>query len=194
MNKAQEVIETISLLLEKKGKKVKVPDFKRRKDAVDFLNKLGLDDTVIGDLFDPDTGEIWMEPGQTKRKLLKAKAKGILSIPSADLDFMAMTYKKNRDGYWEDESDFYTFYHVIEKPLEKMVDEPEKLLVGDYDIYVSFPVKIKRKDGKPFTEVDMWNIEEFIKFKEDGFFSGNIGIQFSGREGSKIGSFEPTFK
>jgi len=188
--RAHALIDELEKIAER-GRKVKVPKLKTTKEMVTFYNSLGLDDTVVDDLFDPETGEVILEPGETKRKLLKHKAKTSYQarVDGEPFDYVAPAYSAN----WS-ESDFHAFYYLVTKELSKMVDDPETLLAGDYDVYTNFPAAIKRKDNKPFTDVDIWNIQQYKAYLYAKVLPHNIEVRNEFGVGAKKGTFSPIFK
>jgi hypothetical protein len=187
MSRAESLINNLELF-EKKGKKIKVPKFKTDNDAFTFVKNLGLDNTPVSDVILPDTGEVIMEPGDTKRNKLKSQAKS--NLYDDDLwDLIVGSFKNPK--HWIDlyDNDFRDFYHIVEKSIKDMVDDPDKLEKGDYDIYMSIPAAISRKDGKPFTQTDVENIDTYTKFVE----TTSIKVWFLGKKGAKRGTFEPIF-
>jgi len=147
------------------AKVAKVPkEFKSTKDMVKFINSLNPNAKLSGDIVDPETGEVIMWRGETRRKVLKRDFK---RFDDYDLtgDVMFLDYP-------EDEDTFKEYFYVIEKPISKIVDLPHD--EHDYDLSMVIPSKIKRKDGKAFTSEDKDSIADYIKFK--GKHLGNMKI------------------
>ena len=153
------LIKLTSLLSE--GKKVKVPTFKTSKQAEDFVKNLKFDDVVAKDVFDPETGEVYMEQGWSKKKIAKNKAKNKHQFDMIkDLD---------TGEYWgrsEDVGDLQKFYLIKFEDLDKGWSEKErdKMFDAGYDVSVNLPKSIMRRDKKPFTENDVEVLKTFEAF------------------------------
>jgi len=151
------------ILTEGKVKKISVPSFKSKKELDDFIRSMSVDATPKDYVVDPESGEVIMSPGDTKRKILKKKAKNAIS----DIDDMApiIYYKKGSESF--DEPEMFDFYNIVMKSIRSMVDDPEGMRAQDYDIDSDMPVVIKRKDRKPLTDDDMDNIKYFQDYHND---------------------------
>jgi len=178
-------------LKEAKKNKVKAPKIKTKKQALDFISKLGLNDTPDRDIIDVDSGEVLMEPGDTKYLWMKKMKKderdyyktvhGDATVP----DIYVTDY--------DDENEFKDFYVVLEKPIRKLIHNPDEMQDADYDIDVVIPVGIARRDLQKMTNDDMDNIESYIKWKEEEMNSPNIKLSISGKRGDKRVQVEPRF-
>ena len=166
---------------------VKVPNggkFKNEKAIKDFIKKLGGKDKVGGDIYDGETGEIWMEKGDSKAKLAKKKGKHYTD----DYDKWELYTFDN------DKQEFEDYFYVVYRDNAKGMSDEEKetLRSGDYEYDFQVPSKIKRKDGKSFTQNDKENIKDFADWYGKYVLSGgniniNVGI------GSKVADGEPQY-
>lgn len=174
--------------MKRRVKKVKVPKFKTKEEVIQFIKGLGLDDTPMEDVVDPEFGEVLMEPGQTKRARLKRKAKSS-NEPEGLWDLEVGQFRNPK--HWVDlyDNDFNDFYNIVTKSVKDVIDNPEEMENADYDIYALMPTAISRKDGKPFTSTDLYNIEQYMKFME----TTTIKLWFQGKKGAKRGTFSPVF-
>lgn len=167
--------------------------FKDYKTTEDFIARMGVDQTPAVDFVDGQSGEILMQVGETKRVALKkrGKQKVMQKYEDALEGVLLMSYSGR--GYWEDEGDFDRFYNIIKVDMEKYVDDPQMMYDADYDVSVSFPSKIKRKDGRPFSWMDIHNIDAYIAMWEFQNGGGNIKLNGSYKEGARIAQFDPMF-
>jgi hypothetical protein len=176
------MIKLKNLLTEKN---VKVPNvFKNEKAVKDFIKKLSGKDKVGDDVVDGETGEVWMEKGDSKAKLAKKNAKHYTD----DYDKWELYTFDNDKQEFEDH--FYVVYRDNAKGMSD--EEKEMLRSGDYDYDFKVPSKIKRKDGKAFTQNDKENIQDFADWYGKNVLSGgniniNVGI------GSKVADGEPQY-
>lgn len=177
------MIKLKNLLTEKN---VKVPGtFKNEKAVKDFIKKLGGKDKVDDDIINGETGEIWMEKGDSKAKLARKKGK----LHTDDYDKWEF-YTFDDDIGQEFEDYFYVVYRDNAKGMSD--EEKEMLRSGDYDYDFQFPSKIKRKDGKAFTQNDKQNIKDFADwYTKDILYGGNIHINVG--IGSKVADGEPQY-
>jgi hypothetical protein len=167
-------------------KTVKVPNggkLKNEKAVKDFIKKLGGKDKVNNDVWNGETGEIWMEKGDSKAKLAKKNKHYTDDYDKWEL----YTFDNDKDEF---EDYFYVVYRDNAKGMSD--EEKEMLRSGDYDYDFSFPSKIKRKDGKKFTQNDKENIEDFADwYTKKVLYGGNIKINVG--IGSKIADGEPQY-
>lgn len=175
------------ILLEGKGKRIKPPfeyhkkyDYyivKSENDFFKWYNKLNLDDIIDSDIVLGDTGEVLIEKGQSRRKLLKKKgtkeynewgAKSFETIKQKAREKIEAPYLVNSSSFFEE--DFELFYNIeFKQILEITGGDKEELNDADYDVERNVPYKIERKDKRNFVDADKHNIEEYTKFgkKED---------------------------
>jgi hypothetical protein len=170
--------------------------FKDWKKAEQYLARMGVDDTPKIDLIDGQSGEVLMQPGETKRAKLKKSGK--IDIHKKYQDAMSgpwlYSYTKNDRGYWDDEWRFNDFYNVIEAPVSKVVDDVEMMRQADYDVDTVYPSKIKRKDGRPFTEYDVDNIEYYMNMWHNTSGPGNIELwPRQAQVGQRVLALDPVF-
>ena len=172
------------------AKIAKVPKFKTSKQMFDWMKSIPANAKVGDDVFDPETGEVHMEKGQSKAKLGKLyyKKHGNSRKSLDDIDFFYF------DPHYSDKHDFEEYFNVVYRDNAKGMsdDEKEMLRSGDYDYDFSFPSKIKRKDGKPFNENDKENIENFIEwYQKNVLYGGNIHINVG--IGKNVADGEPMY-
>ena len=177
----------------KRGKNVKVPNFKTEKQAYDFVKKLGPDDTTNDDVVNPLTGEVIWKPKQTKRDIMKKGYKrdqkdAFWDDPTPMIDFFG------RNDY-ESEREMENFYNIVYKDIADLIDKEslKTVLAGDYDPYQEIPRAISRKDGKKFDEYDVDNIKNFIEYRSERL--GNIKLYEAPpvKQGKKRVMFDFTF-
>jgi len=166
---------------EKRIRKIKVPKFKDSSSAQSFMDKLGPDDLPASDVLDPETGEFYFIKGDksfsTKRAAGKASAKRDREDDEEyGPDEPYFSFSK-RDSYRE-EREFEKFYGVVKKDLSKMLGKAEskRMMDADYDVYVDIPRAISRKDGKPFTDNDKENINNYLTWWTENI-TGNIMLK-----------------
>ena len=163
-------------------KRVAVPKFRKSSQALDFIRRMKPDHTPSGDIVDPETGEVLMQPGETKRKRAKELSKRHRGLK----DMVPFMFFPGDEGLFED------WYNVIWTPIEKIVSDPEMLRAGDYDVSYRIPRYIKRKDRKPFEDDDVDNIDEYIKYLNKSVLPHNIKLEWH-RQGSAMAVSEPIF-
>ena len=181
------MIKLTSLI--KEAKKEKPPKFKTSQQMFDWMKNIPANAKVTDDVFDPETGEIHMEKGQSKMKLGKLYYKRHGNNKTLDhIDFFYF------DPHYSDKNEFEDYYNVVYRDNAKGMSDEEKEMLrsGDYDYDFSFPSKIKRKDGKPFTDNDKDNIENFAEwYQKNVLYGGNIHINVG--IGSKVADGEPQY-
>jgi len=171
------------------GRRVRVPSFRTSRDAEDWIARLGPNDSPVDDVVDPESGEILMEPGETKRKKAKRSMRGVgrrrKPTRYQDTDSPLLD-PPGRGDYWRDERQFNDFYNVVMKPMADEVDDPEHMMAMDYDVSYDFPAVVARKDRKPLNQDDVDNIQYFLDYRYNiGPF--NIKLQPIGlKVGGKI--------
>ena len=170
------------------AKKVKVPEFKTPEQMEKFIAKMHPDATPDVHIVDPETGEIFMEPGQTKRKIAKQKLKNARpkENPAIWIDPYYGSVGGGRRGYWDHHGEFLKLYNVVMRDYSKEVDDVEYLRKHDYDVEFDYPAIIKRKDGKPFDEMDIDVVNGFIKYSNDILPGRNIKILGKAKEGQRL--------
>lgn len=170
-------------------KVVKVPKFKTGREAAQFISTLPSNATVNDDVINYETGEVLMEPGDTKTKMVKQKLKRIENLYD----------KWDRFHFFNDshsnKQDFEEMFNVVYKNNIKGMDkdEIEMLRNGDYNPDFDFPSKIKRKDGKPFTKNDVENIENFADWYAKYVLPYGVKINAYAQRGKKIAETEPMY-
>ena len=174
----------VSALIERKGKKIKVPKFKKSRDAEKFLDSLGLDDVPNADVIDPETGEVLFDPNnknsnRSKRKRLKARGKRDIADKEEDKewDYPDIFFDDYNDPRAEQE--MAVAYNIVFKEMKKLVNKGdlEMLAKADYDVGWRIPKALARKDGKKFIEQDVENVERFVEYWSDRM--GNIKLHSS---------------
>lgn len=134
-------------------KSVNVPNFKTSKEAQIFLKKLGIDDSPNKEVADPETGEVYMMKGTTKRKLFLSDArKALKSLDSEDDVYV---------GIWPE--DFEKYYNVVYKDGATLVDNPKELRDNDYAIDIRVPYLVRRKSKSKVNDTDIDNLKDFIQ-------------------------------
>lgn len=168
------------------AKKVKVPEFKTPEQMEKFIAKMHPDATPDDLVSDPETGEIFMEPGQTKRKLAKQRLKK--ATPKVNPAIWINPYDSRYDGWggWSSLGDFEKIYNVVERDYAKEVDDAEHLRKHDYDVDFRYPAAIKRKDGKAFDEFDVDAITDFLKYSNDALPGRNIKLLGKPKKGQNL--------
>jgi len=176
-------------LLTEKTVKVK-GYFKNEKAIQDFMAKLGANDKVGDDVIDGETGEVIMNKGETKTKLAKRDRKSLEKYGNWD-KWDSFTFINDRNSHKED---FEEYFNVIYRDNAKGMsdDEKEMFRQGDYEYDFQLPSKIKRKDGKPFTDNDKQNIENFGEWYGQYVLSGG-NIHISVGIGKKVADGEPQY-
>ena len=126
-------------------RKVKVPNkgiFPNKEKAINFIKNLEQDDTPVYNIVDGETGEIFMEPGQTKRKQEKQWKK-------YEKNMYKLIYGDEEEFVYDSRYDVIdNFYTILRKDLDHGMSkkEKEKMRQADYDLSYNVPVKISRKD------------------------------------------------
>lgn len=162
----------------RKGKSVKPPGKLDKKGGyyettedtfIKWYNKLGLDDVVSADVV-IETGEVVMEKGQSRRKILKKSKKLHVWGEWSDKSFEAIKdrAKEKLDApfIYDFERDMDSFYDLKMEDIHKVagIDDPEKFgEESNYDTFGSMPAEIKRKDGFSFKDNDLTNIKGYIQ-------------------------------
>lgn len=179
------MIKMVDLISEVKT--VKVPKFKTSKQVTDFLKSIPATAKVDNDIWDPQTGEVYMEKGQSKAKLSKKQYKQ-LSPELTPIDWFTFLDRNDR-------KDFEKFFNVIYRDFGKGLsdDEKEMYTSGDYEWEFEYPSKIKRKDGKPFTQNDVNNIEYFAEWYSKNVLSYGAKLSVYVKEGNKMAEPEVQF-
>jgi hypothetical protein len=173
----------------KEAKTVKVPKFKTSKEVANFITKLPSNVKVADDVFDPETGEVYMEKGDTKAKLEKKKIKSLERLWD----------KWDRFHFFNDshsrKKDFEEYFNVVYRDFGKGLSDEEKEMYfsGGYEWDFDYPSKIKRKDGKSFTQNDVENIENFADWYSKYVLSYGAKLQAYAQEGKKIAEIESMF-
>ena len=164
----------------------KVPTFKKSKDMETWFSRLNGADKVSTDVIDPETGEIILEKGKQKKSL--GKNPFLTGRPSrygvppniSDKDYGIALYDAKK------------FYHVVETTVKK-ASGMDDILVGahDYDIEMTMPSLIKRKDGQPMDEDDEWNMKDISSAWAN--MANNMSLTYSYKNGKKIAQFDVAF-
>lgn len=168
------------------SRRVKVPVLRRSSDADRFLSALGPDDTPSEHVVDPETGEVLMSPGDTKRKQAKQQyhqSQSDRMNPSA----LLMYFGKGERGHWDSLQDFERLFNVVYRDFSKDVDDPDYYRSNDYDVEFDYPAAIKRKDGKRMDEYDVDAVESFVNyFNSTRRDSPNLVVKAFARVGDSI--------
>jgi len=132
------------------------PNFKSSKDALQWYSGLGPSTKVSDDVIDPETGEIYLQRGQSKKS--EKKRDIIKKIKKANVGDKYDLYT------FRDKRDFEKIFNVVKwDPSKETSDEElDDLHSKGYDLEVNIPKLIARKDRKDFTDNDEWNIESYI--------------------------------
>lgn len=168
------------------ARKVKVPDFKTPEQMWRFIGNMHPDETPDSEIYDPETGEVHMVPGQTKRKLAKQKLKQAKPKENPAIWIDAYSPKLDGRGNWNHLGEFKKLYNVVMRDYSKEVDDAEHLRKHDYDVDFEYPAAIKRKDGKPFDEFDVENVNSFIQYSNDILPGRNIKIMGKAKKGQRL--------
>jgi hypothetical protein len=173
------------------------------RDAEQFINSLGPEDSPDTEVIDPDSGDVldWPDRG-TRRAQRDAEYQAQKDREEEEAWDTPMLYtsdlKKHDDRSWDRISDFrfnaeYTDHYDVEwANIEDLVDDPQQYYEGDYDIGVDIPVKISRTDGKKFDKQDRENFKELYKLFRLATYNISVAYAGSSDEG-KTAHFYPTF-
>lgn len=173
------------------------------RDAEQFINSLGPEDSPDTEVIDPDSGDVldWPDRG-TRRAQRDAEYQAQKEREEEEAWETPMLYtfdlKKHDDRSWDRISDFrfnaeYTDHYNVEwANIEDLVDDPQQYYEGDYDIGVDIPVKISRTDGKKFDKQDRENFKELYKLFRLATYNISVAYAGSSDEG-KTAHFYPTF-
>ena len=168
------------------AKKVKVPEFKTPEQMEKFIAKMHPDATPEVHIADPETGEIFMLPGQTKRKIAKQafKARSKSKVNQASL--LWPWSKGDRDNF--EDAAFNSVYNVVNRDYAKEVgkQEAENLRNHDYDVDFDYPAAIKRKDGQKFDEYDVDILTSYLGYRNYILPGRNIKILGYPKEGQNL--------
>lgn len=170
--------------------------FESWKEAIAWFNKLGIDDVVGEEVVIGETGEIAFDKGATRRSAFKKQAKADLKHKAemAGLNYPILSQYRKNSEWWDDLNDFEDFYRILKKPADKFMGVDADEMRGlDYDVEFTAITAVGRKDGKPFTEEDTWNIAEFVEYYQDTVVPFNIKMQVFnnkvGRRGCTFGYY-----
>ncbi len=97
-------------------KQISVPKFKNKKEFLEWYEKLNPNDSPSEDVVDPDTGEVLLEPGQTKNLIKKAKEKW-------KIDYKKKMEKLDREIHGLDKEIEKEKQNTIDKNLLKIADK-----------------------------------------------------------------------
>jgi hypothetical protein len=168
------------------AKVVKVPEFKTPEEMEKFLSKMHPDATPEDAIWDPETGEVFMQRGETKRKLAKKafKAQSKSKVNQASL---LWPWSKGDKDYFEDAA-FNSVYNVVNRDYAKEVGskEAENLRDNDYDVDFDYPAAIKRKDGQQFDEYDVDILVSYLGYRNYILPGRNIKILGYPKKGQTI--------
>jgi len=92
-------------------------------------------------------------------------------------------------------NDFEDLFDIKEVDFGKGLSDEEKKMYtdGDYEWEFTYPREIKRKDGKPFTNIDAHNIKEYAKWFSKYVLSYNVVLSTYAPKGKKVAELEPQF-
>ncbi len=164
-------------LKESKFTLVKVPNnFKDFKSLVDWFIQQPMDSKFKNDLIDPETGEVLLDQGATKKKAIKDRGKF--------LD--ALRTRMTKDEYEElkvpvfynekNLKDFESFYNIAYSVVSKKLDHPKEMKDAGYDIESKMPSIIKRKDNYKLTSSDKDTIESYIEWYADNELPFDVSL------------------
>ena len=146
-------MKTFKELME--AKTVRVPKFKTTKDMLKFISSLGGNDKVTDDVYDPETGEMYIQKGQNKKQASKHH-------PAMDPRNLRTVSVKNKDNSFSSfNMDFKDIYKVVSASVGKIAGVSSKD-VPDTDVSTKIPYLISRKDGKPISDDDIDEIEIWL--------------------------------
>lgn len=140
------------------AKVIKVPNLKTNSQALKFISNLPASATVNSHIINPESGELYMSPGDTKIKLARNKAKDRIDPREVIIDI----------------KDVENYYNIVKKSIRTIIDTSR--VDPDVDIDSIIPVFFSRTDLGKLQTYDMENIEEYLDdYKEE---AGLQGIKF----------------
>lgn len=148
-------MKTFSQILTE-AKSVKVPKFKTTADMLKFISSLSGGDKVLDDVWDPDSGELYMSKGQNKKQATKQHS----AMDPRSLNKIKI---KNKVRATVGDAEFDEIYQWVEQPISKITGTT----VDDYDTSLRIPAFISRKDGTKIDDDDVYEIEEWMYDKYD---------------------------
>jgi len=152
---------------------VKVPDFESGGEAAKWIKRQRPKSKIKGDIFNPETGEIFLEDGQKLTKYQIYRLTNLLSGRGSGRFNKKDSKTDDRDGGFLSAKDYKKYYRIVDRKN------------GVFVIY--------RSDGKKFYPYDEENIEDIIwkiieeeneQYKYDGEAKGF-------KEGTKYYKVEP---
>lgn len=141
------------------------------------------DDVAEYDYVDAASGEVLWEEGQTAHEALMRQDSQYRkqNTPVEPQDIFIV----NALNEMEDE------YNVEFKTIEDIVDDPKGLVDGDYDVYVSIPYVVSRRDNAPFSDQDVENVDQYLDEYNAEIMPQNIRLTYYGEiEGKKSVKFD----
>ncbi len=171
------------LINESKRNIVKVPnEFQDWDSLVKWFRKQPIDAKFMGDIIDPETGEVIGDHGSTKKKLLKDRGKFLDAARSriSKDEYQELKVPDFYDG--DDLRAFENFYNIAYSIVSKKIDHPEEMKKAGYDIDSKMPTIIKRKDNVKLTMADKVSIESYMDWYSDEKlpFDVSLGVFFKG--------------
>ena len=173
------------------------------RDAEEFIDSLGPEDTPDTEVIDPDSGDVldWPDTAtrrdqeeraeRERREKEEAEAEDTPMLYSFDLKPHGFEAWDRINQFRYDE-EFTDHYDVEWRNMEDLVDNPDQYYEGDYDIGVDMPVKISRKDGKKFDKQDRENFKQLYKIFRIATY--NISVAYAGSsDDGTVAHFYPTF-
>lgn len=168
------------------AKVVRVPEFKTSEEMEKFLKNMHPDATPDDAIWDPETGEVFMQRGETKRKLAKKAFKAQSKSKVNQASLLWPWSKGDRDNF--EDAAFNSVYNVVNRDYAKEVGakEAENLRSHDYDVDFDYPAAIKRKDGQKFDEYDVDILVSYLGYRNYILPGRNIKILGHPKKGQTI--------
>jgi len=167
------------------SKVINVPKFRTEKEMNSFISNMKPDETPENYIVNPETGEIVMFNGETKRKKAKELSK---HRPTPDDSLWIPDWWKDSGEHWEGINAFKRIFNIVTKELSDEVENPQQMLDADYDVNISYPSKVKRKDGKKFNDSDLDAIESYFDWQAYIIKSISPGLQLKYSTSGNIAS------
>ncbi len=173
------------------------------RDAEEFIDSLGPEDSPDTEVIDPDSGDVLDWPDTATRRDQEERAERERQDREEEEAWdtpMLYSFDLKPHGLeaWDRieqfrfNSEFTDHYDVEWNNIENLVDNPEQYYEGDYDIGVDIPVRISRKDGKKFDKQDRENFKQLYKIFKLATY--NISVAFAGSsDDGTVAHFYPTF-
>lgn len=108
-----------SYFIESLQRRVNVPDFENREEIDDFIDSLKDDDIIMDDIIDPETGDIIMEKGDTKRDKNKSDDEDLKNKSKNQANKFKDYLKKAKNKEEEDNQSPEEKYKLTIQEIEK---------------------------------------------------------------------------